>query len=148
MIVSRCSDSRRRLRRTHTLDHLTFDQFCRALRPRRRLSRTSVAVEGDPYFLTAEQLRQLLGYSSYYFYRKVLALPCEHRLPPKVVCGPDGVVDLRFRVDETYLMYPELDPYRDAATGKTTTWMERWKKKQRAEREAYLASNKSRQVTA
>ena len=61
MIVSRCSAFRRRLRRTHALDHLTFDQFCRALRPRRRLSRTSVAVESDPYFLTAEQLRQLLG---------------------------------------------------------------------------------------
>ena len=44
------------------------------------------------------------------------------------------------------MIYPELDPWRDPTTGTTTTWMERFKAKQRADSAAYVARRKAEQA--
>ena len=130
-------------KKIRTLDHLSFTEFDRALRPRRRRPRPSIPPDGDRYFLTAEELRKLLGHSSYYFFRKVLSLPTEHNLPPVLALGPDGVTDYRFRADDVYRLYPHLDPHRNSVTGETTDWLTRFKAKARVDHEAYLAAKNS-----
>ena len=135
-------------RKPRDLQHLSFSQFDRALRPRRRRPRVSVPLDRDVAFITPEQLRLLAGYSSHYFYRKALPLPVEHGLPPVLVLGPDGVNDYRFSTDMVYRMYPELDPHRDPVTGKTTDWLTRFRAKSKSDAKAYLTAKSQKAVAA
>lgn len=118
---------------------------------RRRLKpRPRVYPENDVYFLDAESLRKILGYSRWFFYRWIISNGVAYGILFCVVLGPTtDLENLRWRADEFYSLRPDLDPYRDPNTGTTTSWMERFKRTQRADREAYLASKSTaKQVAA
>ena len=111
-------------------------------------------IPTDTYFLTFQQLTKLTGYNPPYFRHHVLTNREAYGLPAPVVLGPvpgkrHGVCEnLRWRADECFSLRPDLDPWRDSATGVTSTWMERFRQRQRAEREAYIQSKKLRTVAA
>jgi hypothetical protein len=115
----------------------------RTLKPRPR-----VYPDGDLYFLDAESLRKIMSYSRHYFYRWIISNGDAYGIPRCVVLGPTtDLENLRWRGDELYTLRPDLDPWRDPTTGVTTTWMERFKQKQRTDREAYQ-SKTSQKVAA
>jgi hypothetical protein len=117
----------------------------RKLKPRPR-----VYPESDLFFLDAESLRKIMSYSRHYFHRWILSNGEAYGIPRCVVLGPTtDLENLRWRADEFYSLRPDLDPYRDPNTGRTTSWMERFKRTQRADREADLASKSTaKQVAA
>src|SRR5579864_2850618 len=95
--------------------------------------RPHVYPANDPYFLDAESLRKILGYSRWYFYRRILPNSFAYGIPPAVLLGPtDDLEFVRWRCNDLYTLRRDLDPYRDPTTGVTTTWMERFRQRQRA----------------
>ena len=109
---------------------------------RRRLKpRPRAYPDGDPYYLNAESLRKSLGYSRWYFYRWIISNGDAYGIARCVILGrTTDLENLRWRAEEFYSLRPDLDPYRDSNTGTTTSWMERFKRTQRADREADPAS--------
>ena len=105
--------------------------------------RPRVYPANDVYYLDAESLRKILGYSRWYFYRWIISNGVAYGIPPCVILGPTTDLQfLRWRADEFYSLRPDLDPHRDPTTGVTTTWMERFRQRQRTDRDAH-ASKKS-----
>ncbi len=117
-------------------------------RPRKpRSRRPAVYPDVDLYFLRAEQLRAIMGYSRYYFYHRVLRNTAAYGVPPSVVLGPTfrgqvgnypnryGIFEsVRYRADELYTLRPDLSPYPP-----DSCWLARFKARAAVDRESYIA---------
>ena len=108
----------------------------------RRLQPRAIVALPDLYWITSEQLRLAVGRSSY-LWRKI-DLPMLRESFPPMVLGPDPISDARWRIDDIGERYPYLVSHLAA----NTTWLDRFKQRQREATAAYIASEKSHEVAA
>jgi hypothetical protein len=92
-----------------------------------------------------------MGYSSYYFYRRVLRNREAYGVPPPVVLGPTfwgqvgnypnryGIFEkVRYRSDEVYTLRPDLSPYPP-----DSCWLTRFKAHAAVDRARYIAQREA-----
>lgn len=103
----------------------------RKLRPR------SIHPLPDLYWITSEQLRLALG-RSLYLWRKI-DLPVLGEYFPPAALGPDPIGDRRWRIDDITERYPALVSHLTP----NTSWLERFKKRQRETSDAYIAQREA-----
>jgi hypothetical protein len=110
----------------------------------RRLRPRTIIPLPDKFWITSEEFRLAMGRSSYLWRRT--DLPTLRAYFPPVQLGPNGIEDARWRLDDIGERYPALVSH----LAPNTTFLERFRQRQRADREAYLASKKSmvKQVAA
>jgi hypothetical protein len=99
----------------------------------RKLKPRPTIIPPDLFWLSPEHVRGFLGYSKYYFHRKLLPIWDLCGLPQPLLMGPNTPEDLRYRADSIYALRPNTDPYHGA------DWMTRFRARQVREREEYLA---------
>jgi hypothetical protein len=94
----------------------------------------------DLYWISSEQLRLACGRSSYLWQKIDLPVFLEY-FPPDTL-GADLPADYRWRIDDIAVRMPHLTTHLNGS------FLDRFKKKQREEREAYLQSKKPHEVAA
>jgi hypothetical protein len=101
--------------------------------------RPRVYPENDVYFLDAESLRKILGYSRWFFYRWIISNGVAYGIPPCVILGPTtDLENLRWRADELYALRPDLSPYPP-----DSCWLARFKSRAAVDRESYIAQREA-----
>jgi hypothetical protein len=108
----------------------------RKLRPR------PVVPLRDLYWISPEQLRVAFGRSSYVWHK--VDMPVFLDYFPPVAPGTDLPADYRWRLDDIADRYPALVSH----FAPNTTWLQRFKQRQRQATAAYIASKKSHPVAA
>jgi hypothetical protein len=108
----------------------------RKLRPR------PIVPLPDLYWISPEQLRLAFGRSSYVWRKNDLPVFLEY-FPPAAL-GTDLPADYRWTIDQIAEGYPSLV----AHLAPNTTWLQRFRQRQRTATAAYVASKKAQKVAA
>ena len=91
----------------------------------------------DKHFITSEEFRLACGRSPYLWNK--IDLPVLRDYFPPIRLGPNGVEDARWRIDDIAERYPYLVSHLTPST----TFLDRFKQRQREATAAYLASKTS-----
>jgi hypothetical protein len=91
----------------------------------------------DKHWVSSEEFRLAMGRSPYVWRR--IDLPTLLTYFPPEVLGPDPIADRRWRLDDIAQRYAHLVVH----LAPNTTFLDRFKQRQRIDREAYLELKKS-----